>query len=405
MKPLPIARTLALLTTGSVALGLTACKEAPAAPTPPPPPVTVTNPVMKEITAYAEFPASLKADATVEIRARVSGILKKMHFTEGGTVQKDQLLFEIEEDAYVQALSAAEADKKSADAALKLAEDRLKGIQQAFEKNAVSKIDRDVAVSEVSQAAAAVDQAQAQVDNAQLQLSYTKIKAPISGRISRDIAGVDNLVGTGEATLLTVIVDDSKMGAYFEVPERDVLSYLEARSNEENAKAIKDKPLKLRLSNGTIYGNEAEEAGHIDFIDNRTDSQSRTNQVRAMFPNPDGKLADGLYGLVRIPVGPVPGDPKSMEALILPATALQRDLGGSFVWTVTSEDKVKRTPITLGRKLDPAETNNVSMITVVTGLTEEDRVIIAGTQRAREGATVKPMPAEPTETPAEKPVE
>lgn len=409
MNVLSFTRTIPLFITGSVALSLTSCKDAPAAPTPLAPPVTVANPVMQEVIAYAEFPASLEADSTVEIRARVSGILEKMHFTEGGTVKQGDPLFDIEEASYVQAKNGATADLKSAEAALVLANESYKRLSQALEKNAVSEIDVEIAKSEVSKAEAAIDQAKAQLENAELQLSYTKITAPISGRISRDIAGVGNLVGTGESTLLTVIVDDSQVGAYFEVPERDVIQYLEARSNEENAKAMKEKRLGLRLSDDSLYEESGDDnrdrTGRIDFVENSIDSKTRTSRVRAIFPNDEGKLADGLYGLVRIPVGPIPGDPKSTHALVIPATALQRDLAGSFVWTVNAENKVERAPITLGRNLDASDTGGVQMIVVVEGLTEEDRVIVAGTQRAREGATVKPMPAEPMETPAKEPAE
>lgn len=386
--PTPL-RPLRLALAASALLALGACRDAPEVQAPPPAPVTVAHPVMQPVTVYAEFPATLEANAAIDIRARVSGILTAMHFTEGGAVSKDQPLFEIEPAPYQQAVNSAKADLTRAEAGRELAQKRLARLSQAQAKNAVSELDVEVAAAELSQASAGVEQARAKLENAELQLSYTRIQAPVSGRISRDLAGVGNLVGYGEPTLLTRLIDDSKVFAYFEVPERDVIRYLEARANLDAAKLVMEKPIGLRLADGSLFGTP----GRIDFIDNAVDPRTRTNRVRAVFDNPEGTLAAGLYGLVRVPVGPNPEDPGQKEALTIPAVAVQRDIGGPFVWTVDADKLVKRSPVTLGREPDAAQTGGTKLAVITSGLSPEDQVIVSGIQRARSGARVEPRKA------------
>lgn len=384
-----LPRPLRLALAASALLPLGACRDTPVAQAPPPAPVTVAHPVMQKVTVFAEFPATLEANAAIDIRARVSGILTAMHFTEGGTVKIDQPLFEIEPAPYQQAVNSAKADLTRAEAGRLLAQKRLARLTQAQAKNAVSELDVDVAAAELSQASAGVEQARAKLENAELQLSYTRIHAPVSGRISRDLAGVGNLVGHGEPTLLTRLIDDSKVFAYFEVPERDVIRYLEARANQDAAKLVMEKPIGLRLADGSLF----ETPGRIDFIDNAVDPRTRTNRVRAVFDNPEGKLADGLYGLVRVPIGPNPEDPGQKEALTVPAIAVQRDIGGTFVWTVGHNNVVSRAAVSTGREVDATTTGGAKLAVILSGLSSADRVIVAGIQRAREGSLVQPKPA------------
>lgn len=377
----------------SVALTLLigACKKAPEVEPPPPPPVTVAHPAMMEVQVFAEFPATLEALSNTEIRARVRGILQSKNFEEGMPVKAGQLLFEIEPASYQQAVDAAKADLLRAEAGQQLAEKRLARLQQALAKNAVSEIEVEIASAEFAQASASVEQAQAKLSNAELDLSYTRITAPFDGRISRNLGGTDNLVGFAEPTLLARLVDDSQIQAYFEVPERDVIRFLEARANKDAARVVREKEIGLVLADGTIY----DIPGKIDFINNTVDPQTRTNQVRAVFDNPRGTLAAGLYGLIRVPMAVNPDDPENKMALTIPSVALQRDISGSFVWTVDNQNVVHRSQVTLGRNI-PADTSGGEKLSlVVKGLTPEDRVIIRGTQRAREGAKVTPELAPP----------
>lgn len=366
-------------------LASSACRKPAKPAAPPPPAVRVANPVSGEVITYSEFPATLQATSSAEIRARVSGILQKVTFKEGSMVKEGALLFVIEPDPYELALEAATADLARAQAGSELAQKRHDRLAQALSKNAVSQIDVEVAAAELSQAAAGVSQAKVKVENAKLQLGYTKIHAPFSGRISRDLAGENNLVGYAESTVLTHLVDDSRMAAYFEVPERDVIRYLEARANVDAAKLVMQKDIALRLADGSTY----DIPGHINFIDNVVDPKTRTITVRAEFENPRGTLAAGLYGLVRIPVGPNPQDPSQKQALTIPALAVQRDIAGSFVWIVDDSNVVRRQSVTTGRQIDPATEGGERSSIIISGLTVKDRVIVGGIQRVREGAPVQ----------------
>ena len=383
-------KTRSLGLCGLILSWLTSCEEKAPPAQMPPLPVTVAKAELSKPIVFSEFPASLQASSKIEIRARVKGILLEKHFTDGQLVKKGDLLYKIEPDPYLQAKFAAEADLTRAQAGQDLAEKRLKRLTIALSKNATSKIDVDVAQAELSQSAAAVQQATAQLKSSELSLGYTVIVAPIDGRISRSLVDVGNLVGFADPTLLTTIIDDSKINAYFEVPERKVLDFLAARNDEAIAKRTKTLEIRLKLADGRIF----ETPGNIDFIDNEVSAQTRTNKVRASFANPDGVLASGLYGLVGIPSLPDPSKPEVMEALTLPTEAILRDLAGSFVWVVDDKNTVQRRTVTTGKSIPLKQTGGAKKTVVLSGLDGSENVIVAGLQRAREGGVVNAQPAD-----------
>ncbi len=383
-------KSLTLTASAASLLLFGACKEKEVAEERPPMPVTVANAEITEPLVYSEFPATLRAANEIEVRARVQGILQKQHFTDGQLVKKGDLLFEIEPDAYQQAVTAAEADLTSAKAGQDLAQKRYDRLAIALQKNATAKIDVDIAAAELAQSAAAVQQAEAKLKNNQLNLSYTKITAPLSGRVSRGLIDEGNLVGYADPTLLTTIIDDSEIQAYFEVPERKVLNFLAARNDQGHADRVRSLEIRLKLADGRIF----ETSGSIDFIENEVASQTRTNQVRATFANPDGVLASGLYGLVGIPSLPDPSKPDEKKALILPTEAILRDLAGSFVWVVDDQNTVQRRTVSTGKSLPIKQTDGVKKSVILSGLDGSEKVIISGLQRAREGAVVSPQTAE-----------
>lgn len=347
-------------------------------------PVTVAKAELATPLVYSEYPASLRAASQIEIRARVKGTLLKKHFTDGQLVKQGDLLFEIEPDPYQQSMLAAEADLTRAKAGKNLAQKRFDRLSIALQKNATSKIDVDVAAAELAQSAAAVQQAEAQLKSSELDLGYTRISAPITGRLSRALVDEGNLVGFADPTLLTTIIDDREIQAYFEVPERKVLDFLAARNDEAIAKRTMALEVRLKLADGRIF----KDPGTIDFIDNEVSSQTRTNKVRASFPNPDGFLASGLYGLVGIPSRPDPSKPEVAEALILPTEVILRDLAGSFVWIVDDQNTVQRRTVTVGKSLPLDQADGMKKSVILSGLEGTENVIVAGLQRAREGAVV-----------------
>lgn len=356
-------------------------------------PVTVAKPVTRDVIVYKNFPATLEGAAEIEIRARVKGKLEAIYFKDGDVVEKGAKLFLIEPDTYALAKTAANADLLQAQASELLAQSRYKRVKKASLTNAVSEIDVEVAAAELSQARASVSQAKARLDNAILDHSYTTITAPVKGRMSRALVDTGNLVGNTDATLLTTIIDDSKIRAYFEVPERAMIRYLGERALEGGIERFKDKPIRLELADGSVY----ESTGTINFIDNKIDSSTRTAKVRAIFPNPKAKLSSGLYGLVGFPAGPDPDDARKTEAILIPAVAVLRDLGGDFVWIVDKTNTVRRRAIETGDTVEKPNTDpkmaRERETVVVRGLDGSEDVIVAGLQRARDGAVVAPSTA------------
>jgi len=381
---------------------------------PPPPPVTIAHPDPGEVVIYREFPATVAGVAEVEIRARVRGELEQIFFEEGQQVGKNDPLFRIEQEPYEVARDAAGADLENAEASLELAQSRLNKLENANTRSpgAVSQLDLDIGRAEVKQAQAVVSQKKALLRDAEINLDYTTVLAPTPGRMSEAEVDVGNLVDGSQGTLLAHITDDSRVRVYFEVPERGMIRFLEKRAATDTSGLEALEKVRLTLADGSVYqddeGGGAIE-GEIDFVDSRVDPSTRTARVRAVFDNPDGKLASGLYGLIGYP-DKFPNEefPKSV---VIPAAAVLRDLAGEFAWVVDDQNMVRRrgveTDTTVQRPGgDPDAVPRVDII-VTKGLSPEDRVIVAGLQRAREGAEVTPQmqgeaPPKP-ETPAGAP--
>lgn len=374
---------------------------------PPPPPVTVAHPDPREVTTYLESPATFSGVSEIDIRARVRGFLEEIHFKEGQKVSKGDKLFLIEQEPFEAAVAAAEANLENAQAAQRLAETHLNRLRRANERSsgAVSQLDVDIGQAEVDQAAAGVSQMKAELKDKEIELSYTKIVAEAPGRMSRSMVDVGNLVDGSQSTLLTTITDDSTMRAYFEMPESAMLKFLQVRSEMEGKSLDELDDVRLVLSDGTVY----KHPGRIDFFDTRVDPGTRTASVRAVFPNPEGTIASGMFGLVGYPET-FPND-RHPNSVCVPAVSILRDLAGDYVWIVDNENVVRRRGVETGTTV-PRESTDKNQIPqrdmiVLKGLTPEDRVVVAGLQRAREGAKVDPQmegetPANP-EVPAGAP--
>jgi multidrug efflux system membrane fusion protein len=253
--------------------------------------------------------------------------------------------------------------------------------QAAYEKGAASEIEMAEKRAQLDAATAAVDAARAALENTEIDLSYTRIHAPISGRISRELVSVGNLVGAGDSTLLTTIVQDDPIYAYVNVSERDVLEVLSGGRPAERRREQRI-PVLLQTADGKIY----EHDGEVDFADNRVDPTTGTLQVRATFPNPDGKLYPGLFVRVLAPR-------ERGEQMLVPEVALLRDLAGAYVLVADDEDIVQRRDVQLGSRL---ETERI----IASGLAPGDRVIVNGIQRAIPGNPVSPQEARSAGAPA-----
>ncbi len=371
---------------------------------PPPMKVTVAKPLVQDQVVYKNYPATLTGVSEVEIRARVKGILEDAFFKEGSVIEKNADLFLIEQAPYVAALAASQADVDKAKAALRIAEATLDRLNKAATNEvtgkstgAVSEHVIETAEAEVENAEALVDQAEAELQTTTIDFDYTEIKSPIGGRIARSLVDVGNLVGNGESTLLTSVVDEQSIRAYFEVPERIMLEFYASRSKDKNISDNLEK-VRLELADGTIY----EHLGDIDFLDNKVNEGTRTAQVRAVFSNNDGLLSSGLFATV--------GYPKKHEsAIMVPAVSVLQDIGGSYVWIVDAENKVHRKGVVTGDTVlrQQADENAVPVrdTIITTGLEKDDSVIIRGLQRVRDGATVDPEISADFKVKAEQPAE
>jgi RND family efflux transporter MFP subunit len=332
----------------------------------------------------AEFTGTTRAIESAEVRARVSGILTKMHFTPSSMVEEGDILFTIERDAYQAARDASVARLKSAKAELARAESDLSRIEIAIQNNAVSRQDLDLAQAKRDQADAAVLGAQADLDNAELNLSYTLVRTPISGQVGRNLVDIGNLVGQGEPTLLTTVNKMDPIFVYFDAPERLVLQFAEARRGAdpgETTEEMEEHPairvvVKLANENSFLH------PGHIDYIANTVDPATGTIQLRAVLENPDLVLFPGLFVRIRVMAG------TSRPALLISERAVSTDIGGKYVLLVGEGNIVEQRYVELGQLQDDGT------IVVESGLEGNEQYIVNGILRARPGFPVTPMTEE-----------
>lgn len=381
------AVSLSLVVLGGLFLAGCGSKETPP---PLPPSVTVAAPEMREVTVYKTYPSTLQGVSEVEIRARASGYLEKTNFNEGSFVNKGDLLFIIEQAPYKLAVESSQADLERAEAGRELAKTRKQRLELALQTNSVSEVEVDIAAAELAQSIASVNQAKAHLNNAKLDLSYTTVHAPISGRISLANVSDENLVGYSEPTIITSIVDDSTIEAYFEVPEREAIKFLRQRSDQKVSEYVRGLDVKLELADRSMYGT----IGHIDFMDNKVDSMTRTIRVRAIFDNAKYELTSGLFATVQVPVAPDQRNPTEKKAIVVPAEVVLRDIGGRYVWVVDEQNIVRRRSVDVGETIIKPATSSgeaaVRQTIILDGLNASEKIIVSGLQRVRDGAPVTP---------------
>jgi RND family efflux transporter MFP subunit len=345
----------------------------------------VAVPSRADVVQYSVYTGTTRAIESTEVRARASGTLEKMHYQPRGFVEKNQLLFSIEPDAYRAARDAAAAQVKSAEAELARAESDLKRIEIAIRTRAVSESDLDLARARRDQAAASVLAAKATLDKAELDLSYTEVRAPIGGQVARNEIDPGNLVNAGQATLLTTINRLQPMHVYFDVPEAAVLRFLRtaaergvdvtAGGNAGDADGAKNAHVATAADDGFPH------AAVIDYIDNEVDAGTGTIEVRAVLGNEDLLLVPGLFVRVRI-AGEVLED-----AIVVPEKALGTDLNGKYVLVVGDDGIVEARYVAAGPRQDDGT------VAIVEGLDGGERIIVEGLLKARPGLPVTPMTA------------
>jgi RND family efflux transporter MFP subunit len=360
-----------------VAAGCSKAADQPAAA--PAPAVTVAMPTARTVTDWDEFVGRFEAIQQVQIRARVGGFVDSVDFKDGATVKAGDLLYVIDPRPYAAALLTAQGQLADARAKVDLAERELSRARELNRTQAVSDAVVDQRRQQQEAAEAAVQQADGALKRAELDLSFTKVTAPIAGRVSRHLVSVGNLVQGADsgATLLTSIVSMDPIHIYFDMDEATYLRnnrlWHEGRRPSSRDTA---NPVQITLSGEAKPSRE----GSMDFVDNRLDIATGTLRGRAVVPNTDLSILPGQFARIRV-IGSAP-----YETLLLPDTAITNDQSRKVVFVVGKDDVVEMRPVTLGPLDD-------GLRVVREGLKKDDRVVVDGLQRARVGAKVTPQMA------------
>ena len=389
-----------------------------AAAGPPPPTVIVEQVEQKTVPIYSEYVGQTKADETVELRARVEGILQKIYFKEGSAVRKGELLFTIDKRPFQATLQSAKAAQAKAESDLAQAQQRtdviqaqaaladanatfsktqqdLKRIRPLAQQKAVTEIELDAAVAADTSAKANVDAKQANLTNisasvnytierakaevsaakarviqAELDLSYCDIYSPINGIIGFQQVDVGNLVGRGDATLLATVSLANPVLVDFNLSE---VEYLKLVSRDNPGKRANEVRFQLILSDESVHP----EPGTFKVLDRTVDPATGTMKVQASFPNPGSYLRPGQFARVRVAVSEVD------NAVLVPQKAIQELQGAKTVMVVDAQNKVQLRTLRLGEKAE-------NYYIVLDGLKAGERVIVEGMQKAKPGGEVKP---------------
>lgn len=375
---MPIRSNSHLLLASFLVLALAACDQrqqtqAPGAP--PPPAVSIANPVEKTVVEWDEYTGRFDAVDTVEVRARISGVLNEVKFTDGAIVKKGDLLFVIDPRPFQRILDRDRASLQGAKVQVEFSQKDLERARPLVANNTISQQVFDQRTQAVRAAEANVLSAEASVRSSELDVEFTQIRSPVTGRISRKLVSEGNYItgGSGSGTLLTTIVSIDPIFFYFDVSEADFLKYqrldaLGLRPNTRDSTNVVE--LALQNDKGFPY------KGKMNFVDNRIDQNTGSLRGRAVFDNPSQLFQPGLFARVRL-VGS-----GEYKAIMLPDVAIATDQSNRFVFVVGDDGTVSSKPVTLGPIID-------GLRVIRTGIAANDWVVVNGVQRARTGIKVK----------------
>jgi membrane fusion protein, multidrug efflux system len=362
---------------------LAGCSEAPQQrAAPPPPKVTVAPPIKRSVVDQDEYVGRFVAIDSVEIRARVSGYLDAIHFTDGQMVKQGDLLFTIDKRPFQTALDQASGNLQQAQANLAFTQADLARAAQLVKERTITEQTFDQRTQAKRVAEASVAALTAAVKQATLDLDFTELRAPVAGRIGDRRVSPGNLVTgntTGTTSLLATIVSIDPIRFEFAFDEASYLRYERlAKSGRDMASRDGSSLVSLKLLDEQAFVHQ----GRMDFVDNVIDRSSGTIRGRAVFSNPDGVFTPGMFARVQVQGSP------SYNALLVPDAAIGTEQTRKYVLTVGADDVVVMKYVTLGQVFNGQRV-------IKTGLQEDDRVIVNGLMRARTGQKVSPQ----TETP------
>ncbi len=336
-------------------------------PEAPPPTVIVARPVIQAVDESYDFTGTTVAVEQVDIRARVQGFLEKIHFVEGSRVKCGDPLFEIERTSYQAMRDQAEAQLRSRQAEVVRTRLDLERVEQAIKTNAVSQQEVTTRRAQRDQAEAQVVAAEAALKQADLDLGYTRIVAPIDGRISRRYVDAGNLVGAGQQTLLATVVRLQPVYVHFYVSEGFLIEKLGAGSFDGRS----TRPFFVARENEPDFSHR----GVLNYMDNRVDEGTGTILLRGELPNADEAFLPGMFFRVRVPVG------TQADAICVYDRALGTDIGGKFLLLVDEDGVVHRRPVETGRPVG-------QMRVITSGLSPDEKYILKGMQFVFPGAKV-----------------
>lgn len=385
---LPARKKSGLTAVAAVAFLLAGCGDSNTYLEPPPPQVTVATPVIQEVTDYLDFTGTTVAYDHAEARARVAGVLESMHFTPGTYVEQGELLFVIDPRQYKAELQAAQAELASAQADVKLAQTELARAKELYRQNAGPESDVVKWQGQLGTTQADILIAEAKIESAELLVEYSQVAAPISGRVGREQVDLGNLVGNGEATLLTDVTRFNPMYVYFNLNERNLLLLLKIYREKIQERGGDTTSTYLKQENMPVYMGLADEEGYphegiLEFAESAVDTGTGTMELRGIFVN-DGRppaLLPGLFARIRVPVD------QRADMLLVTERALAQDQGGSYLLVVDNENKVERRSVVTSQVID-------GLVVIEEGLSKDDRVVVKGVQRARPGFEVTPEPVD-----------
>lgn len=375
-RSLPIVTLSAVLLAAAVSTVLSGCSSeaTPNAALIKPASVSVAAAIQRDVVDWDEFTGRVEAVESVEIRPRVTGYIQSVNFTEGSVVRKGDLLFVIDPRPYRAELAKAEAELTRAVARAELSQSDVARSEKLLAIKAVSQEEFDQRINATREANADVEAARAAVEAARLNIEFTRVTAPIGGRVSKAAVTTGNLVtgGSGNAALLTTIVSIDPIYVSFEGDEQVYLKYNElARRGERTSSRDVANPVQMGLANEDGYPHE----GRMVFVDNQIDSRTGTIRARATFDNKDGYFTPGLFARVKL-LGH-----DRYSAVLVDDRAVGTDQSQKFVYVVDANNTVAYRAVKVGRLTD-------GLRVVTEGLAPGENVIVNGLQRVRPGTVV-----------------
>ena len=363
---------------GLAALPFSSAGKTQAADALPPAEISVSQPASRKIIEWDEYTGRLDAVEAVDVRARVSGYLTAVNFTDGEDVKAGDLLFEIDPRPFERALEQAKAQLGEAKVHVSNANlDVARGLP-LLKSDYISKKTFDDRENVVREGEAAVKVAEARVKTAELDLSFCRVTAPISGRIGRTLVTKGNFVsggGTnGANTVLTTIVSQDPIYIYFDISENNALKYTRlSQAGGKGAAGMLGAAVGVGLPDETGFPH----AGRLDFVDNRLDQGTGTLRARAVIPNKEALFSPGMFARVRLQGSP------EYQALLLPDEAIGTDQANRFVYVVGDDDIPVRRAVVLGPLID-------DLRVVRSGISADDWIVLRGQQRVHPDQKIVP---------------